>query len=190
MGVSRCPIHHLGSLSPENLALIVVCIILNLGIGFVVATVKLPFYLDSIGTVLAAYLLPPLLAITVGVATVLIGSLYTPTLWAYAGTAITIVIYVIIAKRFGFLTKVVPTIVFGLGLGIVAAIVSAPITAILFGGVSLSGTDAITSLFRASGKSLMESVFYGGIASDPIDKLLTSIIAMLLIKRLPSSIKR
>ena len=35
----------------RNLALVVICIVLNLGIGLIVSKLKLPFYLDSIGTV-------------------------------------------------------------------------------------------------------------------------------------------
>lgn len=176
--------------SPERLALIVVCIILNLGIGFLVAYIKLPFYLDSIGTVIGSYLLGPLWGCAIGLATVLIGSIYTPTLWAYVFTAITIALYVSFAKKFGYLDKLLSTVAFGLGLGVASAIVSAPVTAILFSGISMSGTDVLTSLFRASGKSLMESVIYGGMASDPVDKLLTSIVAMLLIKRIHNSIIR
>lgn len=179
-----------GKVPPEILALMVVCILLNLGLGFLVSAVKLPFYLDSIGTVLAAYLLGPAWGIAVGILSVLIGSIYTPTLWAYAATAIAISIYTSVAKKVGFLEKFPATVILGLLLGVVASLVSAPVTAILYGGVSLSGTDLITSLFRASGKSLVQSVLYGGLSSDPIDKLLTSIVAMLLLKRLPNFVKK
>lgn len=174
-------------MTPERLAFIVVSVILNLGIGFLVATIRLPFYLDSIGTVLSACILGPVYGIIVGVITVLIGAIYTPTLPAYIGTAIVIAIYVGFVRRYNYLHKLVPTIIGGIGLGIVTAIVSAPVTAIVYGGVSLAGTDAITSLFIASGKNILESVFLSGIASDPFDKLVTSIIVMLLVKRLPEN---
>jgi len=175
------------TIMPERLAFIVVSVILNLGIGFLIATVRLPFYLDSIGTVLAACVLGPVCGIIVGVITVLIGAIYMPTLPAYVGTAIVIALYVGILRRYGYLKKWMPTIFYGMGLGCVSAIVSAPITAVVYGGVSLAGTDVITSLLIASGKNVFESVFLSGIASDPFDKLLTSIIVMLLIKRLPAT---
>lgn len=163
---------------------------LNLGIGFIVASIRLPFYLDSIGTVVSAYLLGPLIAVVVGITTVLIGSIYVPTLWAYGGTAIMIALCVGYVRRFGYLEKWVQTIVFGILLGVISAIVSAPITSILYGGVSLSGVDVLTSLFRATGKTILESVVLAGLASDPFDKLLTSIIAMLLVRRLPQALRR
>ena len=173
----------------KNLAIVVICIMLNLGIGFVVAAIKLPFYLDSIGTILATFLLGPVLGVIVGCATVLLGAIYTPTLPAYIGTAIVIVLYVNIAMKFGYLKKIIPTIIGGVLLGIISAIVSAPVTAFVYGGVSFAGADFITSFFRATGNSILESVIYGGLSSDPIDKLLTSVIVFLLIQRIPSAIK-
>jgi len=170
---------------PEILALIVVCVLLNLGVGALVAVIRLPFYLDSIGTVLSSFIAGPLVGITVGFVSVLIGAIYTPTLPAYIGTAIVIALYTSIFKRFMYLKKACWTVVFGLGLGIVTAIVSAPVTAFVYGGVSISGTDAITALFAATGKNILESVVLSGFASDPFDKLVTSIIVFLLIRRLP-----
>ena len=173
------------SLTTKHIALVTVCIAINLGIGFVVATLKLPFYLDSIGTVLATVLGGLTTGIACAVVTVIVGSVYTPTLWAYILTGITIALYVSILKKIGYSTRLYPTIVGGIGLGVVSAIVSAPITTYLWKGVSLSGADAITAFFSATGETLIESVVLGGLATDPVDKLFTSIIAFFLLKRTP-----
>ena len=131
--------------SPESLALIAVGIALNLGVGFVVSTLKLPFYLDSIGTVLATALGGLGVGVIVGVFSVLIGSLYVPTLWAYAFTAVAIAIYTNITMKMGFLRRLRPTVFWGLGLGVVAAFFSAPVTTYIWKGVSLAGPDAVTA---------------------------------------------
>jgi energy-coupling factor transport system substrate-specific component len=175
---------------PEYLALIVVCVSLNLGIGFIVSALKLPFYLDSIGTILATFIGGPWAGIITGISSVLIGSTYTPTLWAYALTAICIVIYTWGVIKLGYLRTLLATILGGIGLGIVSAIVSAPVTTYLFGGVSLSGADAVTAYFAAMGKTLLDSVVLGGLSTDPVDKLFTSLIVYVLLKRLPKSWKR
>lgn len=176
--------------TPEYLALIVVCISLNLGIGFIVSALKLPFYLDSIGTILATCLGGPLVGIATGVLSVLIGSIYTPTLWAYALTAVSIALFTWLAMRLGYQRTIIATIIGGLCLGVVSAIISAPITTYLFGGVSLAGADAVTAFFSAMGQTLLNSVILGGLATDPIDKLFTSIIVFILLKRIPRSWKR
>jgi energy-coupling factor transport system substrate-specific component len=167
------------------LTLIVVCAGLNLGIGFIVATIKLPFYLDSIGTVLATMLGGVWAGIACGILAVLVGSAYSPTLWAYAGTAISIAIYVSVVRRGGYLQKPLPTILYGLGLGVVTAIVSAPVTTYIWKGVSLSGADALTAFFSATGETLVNSVVLGGLSTDPIDKLVTSLVVFALVRRLP-----
>lgn len=167
------------------LALVVVCAGLNLGIGFVVATLKLPFYLDSIGTVLATVLGGIWAGIACGLLAVLVGSAYTPTLWAYGGTAIVIAAYVSLARRIGYLSSWLPTILLGLGLGVVTAIASAPVTTYIWKGVSISGADALTSFFSATGRTLLDSVLLGGLSSDPIDKLITSLVALSILRGVP-----
>jgi energy-coupling factor transport system substrate-specific component len=167
------------------LAIVVVCAGLNLGIGFVVATLKLPFYLDSIGTVLATMIGGIWVGIACGLLSVLVGSAYTPTLWAYGGTAIVIAVYVSVVRRAGYLRSWIPTILFGLGLGVITAITSAPVTTYVWKGVSISGADALTSFFSATGKTLLDSVLLGGLSSDPIDKLITSLVAFSILRGVP-----
>jgi len=174
----------------KQLALVSVCTALNLGIGFVVAALKLPFYLDSIGTVLATSLGGFGTGLATGVLAVLVGSLYTPTLWAYAPTAATIALFVFATHRLGYLHRLLPTVLWGLAMGFCTAIVSAPITAYVWGGVSLSGADAFTALFAATGKNLANAVVLGGLSTDPVDKLFTSLVAFLLLRRVPDSWKR
>lgn len=169
------------------LTLIVVCAAINLSIGFVVATLKLPFYLDSVGTVLATALGGFLPGMACGIVSVLIGSIYTPTLWAYMPTAITIAFCVSVFTRYGYLYKWLPTVIFSLLLGVASAIVSAPITTYVWKGVSFAGTDALTGFFSATGQTLLESVVLGGLSTDPIDKLFTSIIAFFILFRIPKT---
>jgi len=167
------------------LALVVVCACLNLGTGFVVATIRLPFYLDSIGTVLATMLGGVWAGIACGLLSVLVGTAYTPTLWAYAGTTVAIAGYVAAVRRVGYLQRLIPTVFLGLGLGVVSAIVSAPVTTFVWKGVSFSGADAITAFFSATGETLLNSVVLGGIATDPVDKLVTSLVVLAVLRRLP-----
>ncbi len=165
----------------RNLALVVICVALNLGIGLIVSKLKLPIYLDSIGTVLATGIGGLWAGIICGLVSVLVGSVFTPTLWAYAGTMIVIALYVALVRPFGYLTKFVPTALFGIGLGIVCAIVSAPVTTYIWNGVPLSGTDAVTAFFSMKGMTLLVSVILGNLATDPIDKLITSLVAFAIM---------
>jgi energy-coupling factor transport system substrate-specific component len=69
----------------------------------------------------------------------------------------------------------------GLATGIVAAVVSAPIYAFFYGGLSGSGTDAIVAAFRAGGDSLYQSTLKQGLLSDPMDKMITTFVVFFII---------
>jgi len=166
-------------------ALVAICVGLNLGVGLVVTAAKLPLYLDSIGTVLATVLGGLWVGILCGLLSSIIGSAFTPTLWAYAGTMLAIAVYTSLVRPLGYLNKLLPTAIFGVGLGVVCAIISAPITTYLWKGISLSGTDSITAFFLAKGWALLPSVILGNLATDPIDKLLTSLLAFAVLRRVP-----
>ena len=175
-------------LSAELVFAITAGVSVNLSIGALVSAIRLPLFLDSIGTIIITCTSGLAQGIAVGVLSVIIGSTYIPTLWAYAGTAIAIAIYTRLMISIGYLHMFWPTVFGGLGLGLVTAVVSAPVTSVVWGGVSLSGSDALTLLFIASGKSISQSVLYAGIGTDPIDKMITSLVAYSIIKRLPSAI--
>ena len=69
----------------------------------------------------------------------------------------------------------------GLFTGIVAAVVSAPIYAFFYGGLSGSGTDAIVAAFRSGGDSLYQATLKQGLLSDPIDKMITTFVVFFLV---------
>jgi hypothetical protein len=73
----------------------------------------------------------------------------------------------------------------GLLTGIVAAIISAPMAAWYFGGVTGSGTDALVAAFRASGAGILDSTLAQGTVSDPFDKMTSYMLVWLIIQALP-----
>ena len=70
--------------------------------------------------------------------------------------------------------------------GIVAAIVSAPIAAIVYGGVTGSGTDLIVAALRQGGADVMQASLGQGLFSDPIDKTISSYVVFLVLLGLSS----
>jgi energy-coupling factor transport system substrate-specific component len=67
----------------------------------------------------------------------------------------------------------------------VAAIVSAPIAAYVFGGVTGSGVDVLVVAFRSAGSSLYAATLQQGLLSDPLDKMITSFVVFLIVANLP-----
>jgi hypothetical protein len=69
----------------------------------------------------------------------------------------------------------------GLVTGIAAAVVSAPIAAIVYGGVTGGGVDALVAAFRAGGDSLYSATLKQGLLSDPMDKMITSFVVFFIL---------
>ena len=162
------------------------CIALNLTMGQLTAALKIPLYLDSIGTVLVAVLCGPWSAIVAGA--------LSNTLAAAIGSPVMVFfipVMVVIGAFSGFMAQkgwfrhwylVVPA---GIIQGVLAAFASAPIAAYLFGGVMLAGTDFLVLYFRSVGNTLLQSVLYQGLSSDPVDKTVTYLIVFFICRNLP-----
>jgi energy-coupling factor transport system substrate-specific component len=245
-----------------TLVLIPMAIGLNIAVGQLITLLKLPIYLDSIGTVLVGALAGPIAGLFTGALTnivwgltlsppalpffyvaavigvlagfagdmglfvrrsptwlsVLIGGVFVFTLtyfvlavlnmttspdgfpvfpapgelmeryqwvrWVYIVAAlIGAVLGAAVLKGAGYAGLA------GLFTGLVAAIISAPTAAIVFGGVTGAGTDLLVAAFRASGAGILASTFAQGVVSDPFDKLTTFLLVWIIVRALPMRLK-
>ena len=170
-----------------TLVTIPVAIAINIVIGQIIFTLKVPLYVDSIGTVLVAVLAGPWVGALTGLLSNMIWGL-TGLNVAYAPFAAVAAIIGLLAGIFseiGWFKKWWKMIVGGLITGLVAAIVSAPIAAYVFGGVTGSGTDVVVAFFRAMGFGVLPASFAQGVSSDPLDKAVTFLLVFLIVRALP-----
>lgn len=72
----------------------------------------------------------------------------------------------------------------GLVCGIISALISAPISAVLFGGVTGSGSDLLVAAFQQAGSDLGTAVLQQGLLQDPIDKTIEFFIAFVILQTL------
>ena len=183
------------------------CVALNVGLGAVVFFFKLPIYADAIGTLTFALIAGGMgwrgcmLAALIGaISFILTGLLINPAAVWFIPTQVAIAVYGFYVarpllrpqgreagagpKRFAL------AIVIGIGLGVVAGIVSAPIIALVFGGITGSGASFLVAILLKSGEGLYRSVLASGIASEPIDKTLQLLIALAVARATPSRVIR
>jgi energy-coupling factor transport system substrate-specific component len=193
---------------PTNVATITaLCIALNVALGTIVYLIKLPVYIDAVGTIAIALLVGPtrskgflLSAIVGAISFILSGMLFNPVLFWFIPTQIAIAAfsyYVIrpLLRSYvldGLVTPRRGALVLGLGvaLGIVAAVVSAPFIAYQFGGITGSGASLVVALLLKSGSTLYQSVLVSGLTSEPVDKTLQLILALALVRATPQRIRR
>lgn len=165
--------------------MIPVAIAINVVIGQIVILLKLPLYLDSIGTVVVGLLAGPWAGALTGILSNLVWSItgLFPQAWAWIPVAAVIGILAgLFGRRFN---RVIWWLLGGLLTGIIAAILSAPIATAVFGGVTGTGQDFLVAFFRATGGSILEATLGQGLVSDPLDKTITFLIVWLVIRALP-----
>jgi energy-coupling factor transport system substrate-specific component len=173
-------------LQGAGLPFLAFAVVLNLALGQITSALKIPFYMDMVGTVLVAVLCGPWSAMIAGVlSNVLAAFVGNPTMMFFIPVVLAIALFTAFLARRGWFRKISLVVVGGILQGVVAAVLSAPIAAYLFGGVMFSGTDFLVLYFRSVGNSLLESVFFQGLASDPVDKTVTYVIVFLVIRSLP-----
>jgi len=174
-------------LSTLALALIPRAVALNLALGAVVNALKLPVYLDSVGTILVAVLAGPWAGIVTGiVSNSVLGLLVSPALFAFIPVAIVIGWLAGVAGKVGALRSLGGAIAAGLVIGVAAALLSAVIVIALMGGLTASGTGFLTIAIRAVlGVSVDSAAKIAAIATDVLDKPLSCVLVYLVLERLP-----
>ena len=79
--------------------------------------------------------------------------------------------------------------VVGFVVGIVAAVVSAPIAYYVFGGSTGGGTDILVAVFRNFTDSAFTATLLQSGISDPIDKTIVFLLVWAVLLALPASVK-
>ena len=173
----------------RSVTLIVITIAVNIVLGhFVQNTLQWPLFLDSIGTILVGALLGPLAGAATGVATNIVWGewLGSQSALPYAITAAFIGWAAGYAVSRGAFERLWTVILSGLLVGVGAALISAPITAYVFGGITGAGTDYLNAYLATTSSNVLQAATIQGFISDPVDKIISFLIAWFAWKSLRS----
>ena len=151
---------------------------------------KLPVWLDSIGTVLASMLAGPIIGAASGIINNLVyGLTVDPISTVYAITSGAIGLIVGIMAYKGWIANVQKAIVIGFVVGFSAAIISTPLNIIFWGGQTGNvWGDAFYAILISNNAPVWLASFGDSIIVDVPDKVLTVIISYLIFKGLPKTL--
>jgi energy-coupling factor transport system substrate-specific component len=173
----------------RTIVLIAIGIALNMGLGQVASFLKLPIFLDSLGTITAAILAGPIIGGLTGLLTNLLwGLISSPNAAFFSPVALTIGVVAGIAAQYGLFRVVWKAAIAGAIIAVALAFIAVPIRIYLFGGVSGSGADFLTAYLLRVGQSLTGSVVVTVITANLADKIATAVIAWAIVTRLPERI--
>jgi energy-coupling factor transport system substrate-specific component len=154
------------------------------------SVLKLPLWLDSIGTMLASLLAGPIIgAISGAINNIIYGLTADPISLVYALTSIAIGIVVGVLAYYEWFDTLPKTILAGIIVAFAAAVVSTPLNVIFWGGQTGNvWGDAVFAYFMASKTPLWIASFFDEIIIDLPDKIAMTIIVFLIYKSLPKQL--
>jgi len=185
-------------LNTATLVLIPVAIGINY-VGKAIATaLNLPLWLDSIGTILSAFIGGPIVgAISGGLNNIIFGLSGGPTSLVYALTSITIGIMAGVFATKSTKKTVIWATIIGLLIAIVAVFVSTPLNVIFWSGYA--GNLVADTIFESLCVSfnvpaepatfgMYIASFLAGLVVDIPDKIITMLVVLGIYKNIPQNI--
>lgn len=169
-------------ISTRTVTLLALCIALNVVGGNIALMLKLPVYLDSIGTVLAAAVFGPLGGMLAGGTTGLL--MATTDLYSLFFMPVQLLTGLVA----GLLYRRVKPATFknnwwlALAISLPGTIVSTIITVILFHGITSSGSSMLVQVLLGTGMSKPLAVFLIQIGTDYVDRFLTVYVVALVYR--------
>lgn len=177
--------------STRVLVIMVIGIALNMALGQLAGMLKLPVFLDSIGTILVAVLCGPWAGAVTGLVTNLVwGLIQGPTAAFFAPVAMVIGIAAGFLARAGLFRTPWGAAIAGAIIAVALAFVAVPIRIYLFGGVTGSGADFLTAYLTRVGQDLFSSVVTTVITANLADKIVSALLVWGIIRGLPQRATR
>jgi energy-coupling factor transport system substrate-specific component len=165
--------------------LIPVAIAINVAIGQIVVLLKIPVYLDSIGTVLVGAICGPIAGLLTGMLSNIIwGLAVDPNALPWFPVAGVIGLVAGLCANAGLFKNWWKVVITGFLIALGAVISGTPIAVYLYGGITASGSSFITAYLLATGRGIIESVLSTNFIVEPIDKISTALLAFAIIQGL------
>lgn len=165
--------------------LIPVGVAVNFVGGQLASVLKLPMYLDTIGTIFTSMLCGPWVGAVTGGLTNVVTGIANPVNFAF------IPVNVIAGLVTGFLARKNMFSVWWkwllsmLIMAAVSIVVAAPIVVYMFGGVTGGGTSIITATAMAAGANIWAAFFGTEGVFTVLDRIISFVISLLVIKVIP-----
>jgi energy-coupling factor transport system substrate-specific component len=171
------------------LVLVALAAALNLVGGYLAGLVRLPVFLDTVGTCVAAIALGPWWGALAGALSNIVGALwYGPTNIPFALVNVAAaLVWGYGVRTFGMGRGAIRYFVLNLVVALVTAVVAAPIVLFVSGGSTGHASDLVTAAFAQAG--LVVAVLASNILVAPLDKLLAGYTGAAIVRALPAHLR-
>ena len=173
-----------GDFNLITILIIPIAIAINFICGNLVLTLKLPLYLDSIGTFLVAILAGPWVGALTGLLSIAINSIADPSLLPFSLIAGVLGLVTGILARKGMFTKLWKFIVSAIIASVIAVIISVIVSYVFFGGFDTSGNSIMIAGMISAGIPFWPAQLIGNFISEVPDKFLSLLVPFLVVRGL------
>jgi len=169
-------------------AIVPVAAALNIVGGYINTALKLPTFLDMIGTMVTAVVLGPWWGALVGAITNIVSSFISgPISLPFAVVNVVGALVWGYAHMAGWMQKQWSFFLVNVLVGFVCTVFATPIYVFVFGGATGHFSDVMTAAFLAMGQNLIVSVFQSNILVSLADKIIAGYVGLAIIEALPAS---
>src|SRR6056300_10830 len=169
------------------IALVPVASVLNVIGGTVAGALKLPIFLDMIGTAVVAMTIGPWWGALVGVITNLtMGFISGPVSIPFAACNVVGALVWGYGTKWGFANDKLRFFGLSVASAVAVSAMAAPIVIFVFGGATGHASDVLTAGLLAAGNDIWAAVFSSNIIVSSADEILSSFLALAIIGALPT----
>lgn len=165
-----------------TILIIPIAIAINFICGNLVLTLKLPLYLDSIGTFLVAILAGPWVGGLTGVLSIGINSITDPSLFPFAITAGVLGVTTGLMARKRMFISFGRFIVAAIVTSVIAVVLSVIISYAFFGGFDSSGNSIMIGAMVSAGIPFWPAQIIGNFISEVPDKFISLLVPYLVVR--------
>ena len=170
----------------QAILIIPVCVAVNFVGGQLAGLLKLPMYLDTIGTIFASLLCGPWVGAVAGGLTNVVTGIANPTNFAFIPVNIIAGLVTGFLARKNMFNKTWKWLLSMFIMAWVSIIVSAPIVVLVYGGVTGGGTSLITAAALAAGSNIWTAFFGTEGVFQVLDRIISFLICWAVIKVIPT----
>ena len=170
-------------------ALVPVAAALNIVGGYINTVLKLPTFLDMIGTAVVAIVLGPWWGALVGAITNIVNSFISgPISLPFAACNVVGALVWGYAHQWGWMRKQWSFFLVNVLTALFVTLTAVPIYVFIFGGATGHFADLMTAAFVGMGQNLIVSVFSSNILVSLADKIISGYVALAIIEALPTNL--
>jgi len=180
----------MGVLNMKNMGkltvfLIPVGIAVNIVGGQIAILLKLPIWLDAIGTILIGAICGVVPGLIVAAITQIINAISLPTVLPYMVVGFAMAIVSAYFTKKGFFHSFKRAVLLGIIIAVITTCISVPIDVLVFGGFIGTGNSIVAAGLMTLGLSVPVAVTISSFTFGLVDKTLSVLVSYFIIKSMP-----